>query len=70
MAMKTLDIEPNSADAAEGESARVARKQAAVRELIHKNGRDGRSVFGRLPDDDLTREAWALGEAWRKSEAP
>jgi hypothetical protein len=49
---------------------RVRRKQAAVQELIRKTGKDGGAVFGRLPDDEMTREAWALGEAWRKSEAP
>ncbi len=65
--MKTADIE---AQTMEDDAARARRKQAAVRELIRKTGRDGRQVFGRLPNDEMTREAWALGEAWRKSEAP
>ena len=54
----------------ESEAARVRRKQAAVQDLIRKTGKDGSRVFGRLPDDEMTREAWALGEAWRQSEAP
>ena len=65
--MKTAAIEALSTEDA---AARVHRKQAAVQELIRKTGKDGSRVFGRLPDDEMTREAWALGEAWRKSEAP
>ncbi|WP_294229288.1 hypothetical protein [Prosthecobacter sp.] len=67
--MKTMEIEP-AALVVEDDAARARRKQAAVRELIRKSGKDGSRVFGRLPDDEMTREAWALGEAWRKSEAP
>ena len=67
--MKTMEIEP-AALVVEDDAARARRKQAAVRELIRKSGKDGSRVLGRLPDDEMTREAWALGEAWRKSEAP
>jgi hypothetical protein len=54
----------------EDAAARVRRKQDAVRDLMRKTGKDGSRVFGRLPNDEMTREAWALGEAWRKSDAP
>jgi hypothetical protein len=65
--MKSIAIE---AQTAENDAARAQRKQAAVREMIRMTGKDGSRVFARLPDDEMTREAWALGEAWRKSEAP
>ena len=62
--MKTADLTVEDA------AARVRRKQDAVRDLMRKTGKDGSRVFGRLPNDEMTREAWALGDAWRKSEAP
>ncbi len=62
--MKTADLTVEDA------AARVRRKQDAVRDLMRKTGKDGSRVFGRLPNDEMTREAWALGEAWRKSDAP
>ncbi len=65
--MKTVASE---AQTTEDAATRARRKQAAVRELIRTTGKDGRRVFGRLPNDEMTREVWALGEAWRKSEAP
>ncbi|HRH98694.1 MAG TPA: hypothetical protein PLB55_22310 [Prosthecobacter sp.] len=65
--MKPVEMETTTLESA---AERARRKQAAARELIRKSGRDGSGVFGRLPDDKMTREAWALGEAWRKSEAP
>jgi len=49
---------------------RVRRKQGEVLASIRKTGKDGRRLFARLPDDALTREAWDLGEAWRRSEEP
>ncbi len=65
--MKTVSIE---AQTTADDAARARRKQAAVRELIRTTGKNGSRAFGRLPDDAMTREAWALAEAWRKSEAP
>jgi hypothetical protein len=62
--VKTADLTVEDA------AARVRRKQDAVRDLMRKTGKDGSRVFGRLPNDEMTREAWALGEAWRKSDAP
>ena len=68
--MKAHDIESPMPLALEGAGERALRKQAEVRSQIRKSGRDSSHVFARLPDDELTREAWALGEAWRKSEEP
>ncbi|MCA1962497.1 MAG: hypothetical protein LDL31_00970 [Prosthecobacter sp.] len=54
--------------APEGDAERAARKQAAVRELIRRTGKNAARVHARLPEDDLAREAWRLGESWRRSE--
>ncbi|MBE2282325.1 MAG: hypothetical protein IAE77_02550 [Prosthecobacter sp.] len=48
--------------------ARARRKQAAVIALIRKTGRNGRQTFGTMQDTPEAREAWALGEAWRKAQ--
>jgi|GEM_PF-2713086 len=68
--MKTLPAETPSPPLTESDAERAARKQAAVRERIRGSGRDSVHVFARLPDVALTREAWALGEAWRQSDEP
>lgn len=47
---------------------RARRKKAAVIELIRKTGRTGRQAFGTMQDTPDAREAWALGEAWRKAQ--
>ena len=48
--------------------SRARRKQAAVLELIRKTGKDGRSTPGMMKDTPMAREAWTLGEAWRKAQ--
>ncbi|HBJ86862.1 MAG TPA: hypothetical protein DDZ88_23995 [Verrucomicrobiales bacterium] len=68
--MQTHEIESTTPSALESADERALRKQAAVRDLIRKSGRDSSRAFARLPNDELTREAWALGEAWRQSEEP
>ncbi len=47
---------------------RARRKKAAVIELIRKTGRNGRQALGTMQDTPDAREAWALGEAWRKAQ--
>ena len=48
--------------------ARARRKQAAVLELIRKTGRNGLNAAGMIKDTPLAREAFALGEAYRRSQ--
>lgn len=48
--------------------ARARRKKAAVLELIRKTGRTGLNAAGMMEDTPAAREAWALGEAWRKAQ--
>jgi len=48
--------------------ARARRKKAAVLELIRKTGRNGLQAACLMEDTPAAREAWALGEAWRKAQ--
>jgi hypothetical protein len=58
--MKTAATRPT--DPSEGEPARARRKREAL--AI----KDWRKAKTRLEDTPLAREAWALGEAYRKSQ--
>lgn len=53
---------------AEKNPARARRKQAAVRELIRKTGKDGRNALGMIEDTPVAREAFALGDAYRRAQ--
>lgn len=48
--------------------ARARRKKAAVLEVIRKAGKNGFNSLGMMQDTPDAREAWALGEAWRKAQ--
>jgi hypothetical protein len=48
--------------------ARARRKKAAVLEVIRKAGKNGLNSLGMMQDTPDAREAWALGEAWRKAQ--
>ncbi|MFN0078796.1 MAG: hypothetical protein ACKVY0_20230 [Prosthecobacter sp.] len=62
-------IESSTETAAVDEDlVRARRKKAAVIDLIRKTGRNGRQAFGTMQDTPDAREAWALGEAWRKAQ--
>lgn len=50
------------------ETERARRKQAEVLKLIRKSGRDGRQSLGAIRDTELARDAFALGEAYRKAQ--
>ena len=50
-------------DKALADLERARRKRAAVK--VNKNWV---KVIGTIPDDAFAREAWALGEAWRKAQ--
>jgi hypothetical protein len=57
-----------SAATADDDAARARRKQAAVHALIRKTGRDGRNALGLIRDSPLAREAFDLGEEYRRSQ--
>jgi hypothetical protein len=65
--MKTTNASAKSRKAA-ADLARARRKQAAVLESMRKTGRTGRSALGMIEDTPLAREAWALGEAYRRAQ--
>ena len=46
------------------DSERARGKREAV-----KTNKDWMKAFGMLPDDEFSREAWALGETWRATQA-
>jgi hypothetical protein len=48
--------------------ARARRKRAAVLELIRKTGKNGKNFRPTMEDNAIAREAWELGEAWRKAQ--
>jgi hypothetical protein len=50
--------------------ARARRKQAAALEYIRLTGKDGKRSAGMIQDTELAREAFALGEAYRRAQAP
>jgi hypothetical protein len=52
----------------ETDAGRARRKRAAVLELIRNTGRNGRNARGMIEDTPLAREAFALGEAYRRSQ--
>jgi hypothetical protein len=49
--------------------ARARRKQAAALEYIRKTGKDGKHSAGMIQDTELAREAFALGETYRRDQA-
>lgn len=65
--MQATDSSPE-APAADEDLARARRKKAAVLESIRKTGRNGLQAAGLMEDTPAAREAWALGEAWRKAQ--
>ncbi|MBK8039378.1 MAG: hypothetical protein IPK22_19925 [Verrucomicrobiaceae bacterium] len=63
--MQATDTLPE-ATAVDEDLARARRKKAAVLELIRKTGRNGLNAAGMIKDTPLAREAFALGEAYRR----
>ena len=62
-------IEPTPAQPCVDEDlARARRKKAAVLEVIRNTGKSGLNALGVMQDTPEAREAWALGEAWRKAQ--
>ena len=64
--MKPAPVQ-ESVSKADEDLARARRKQAAVLEQIRKTGKNGRNL-PMMEDTQMAREAWALGEAWRKAQ--
>ena len=65
--MEPSTVNETAANADE-DLARARRKQAAVRELICKTGKTGKNSLGMIQDTALAREAFALGEAYRRAQ--
>jgi hypothetical protein len=65
-------MEPNvireSPSNADEDLARARRKQAAVIEYMRKTGKNGKHSAGMIQDTELAREAFALGEAYRRAQ--
>jgi hypothetical protein len=57
-----------AAPAVDEDLARARRKKAAVLELIRKTGQNGLQAASLMDDTPEAREAWSLGEAWRKAQ--
>jgi hypothetical protein len=49
--------------------ARVRRKQAAVRKLIRRTGKTGKNALGLIQDTPVAREAFAMGEEYRRAQS-
>ena len=52
----------------EADLARARRKQTEVLEMIRLTGKDGRHSLGMIEDTAIAREAFALGEVYRRSQ--
>jgi hypothetical protein len=65
--MKPAAVQESASNADE-DLARARRKQAAVLELMRKTGKNGRNIRPMMEDNQMARDAWALGESWRKAQ--
>jgi len=65
--MKPIPAKESTSEVDE-DLARARRKQAAVLEQIRKTGKSGHNIRSAMEDSPIAREAWALGEAWRKAQ--
>ena len=48
--------------------ARARRKQAAVQKLIRQTGKTGKNALGLIEDTPVAREAFAMGEEYRRAQ--
>ena len=51
-----------------GDIARARRKQAAVRKLIRDTGKTGKNALGLIRDTPVARQAFAMGEEYRRAQ--
>ena len=67
--MKTTPPTPTEPKV-DAERARVRRKQAAVRKVIRRTGKTGKDALGVIQDTPLARQAFAMGEEYRRAQTP
>lgn len=66
--LRAMKTRTDSARKAAADLARARRKQAAVIAAMRKLKKDWRKFAGTMQDTPESREAWALGEAYRKAQ--
>ena len=62
--MATTQIDPATDPKRQAEIERTQHKREAL-----KTNRDWLKTFGTIVDDEFSREAWALGEEYRKAQS-